>query len=63
MAGSLVLIQETTVSSGVSAVTLTGITSDFNVYKVIANNVQIDPDSQPVKKRFTVSGSAVTSSS
>jgi hypothetical protein len=63
MAGSLVLIQETTVSSGVSAVTLTGITSDFNVYKVIANNVQIDTDSQPVKKRFTVSGSAVTSSS
>jgi hypothetical protein len=63
MAGSLVLIQETTVSSGVSAVTLTGITSDFNVYKVMANNVQIDTDVQPVKKRFTVSGSAVTSSS
>ena len=32
MAGSLVLIQETTVSSPVSSVSLTGIDSTFDVY-------------------------------
>jgi len=39
MSGSLVLIQETTVSSAVSSVTLTGIDSTYDVYKVVLDNV------------------------
>ena len=74
MSSSLVLLDEFTVSSGVSAVTLGAgsngsssfnysMDSTYDVYKVVTINVQIDTDVQPVKKRFTVSGSAVTSSS
>ena len=39
MAGSLILIQETTVSSAVSSVALTGIDSTYDVYKVVLKNV------------------------
>jgi len=39
MAGSLVLINETTVTSAVASVALSGIDSTFNVYKVVLNNV------------------------
>ena len=56
MAGALVLIQETIVTSGVSAVTLTGISSSFNVYKVVFNNVVPDTDAQTLKLRVTTSG-------
>ena len=35
MAGSLVLIQETIVSSGISSVSLTGIDTSFDVYKLV----------------------------
>ena len=35
MAGSLIKIAETTVSSAVASVTLTGIDSTYDVYKVI----------------------------
>ena len=38
MAGSLILIQETTVSTSVASVSLTGIDSTFNVYKVVYDN-------------------------
>tara|TARA_R100001163_G_C5042874_1_gene180691 strand:+ start:895 stop:1410 length:516 start_codon:yes stop_codon:yes gene_type:complete len=56
MPGSLVLIQETIVSSAVSAVTLTGISSSFNVYKVVFNSVVPSTDSQVLKLRVTTSG-------
>ena len=56
MSGSLVLIQETVVSSAVSAVTLTGISSSFNVYQVIFNNVAPETDAQVLKLRVTTSG-------
>ena len=62
MPGSLVLIQETTVSSGVSSVSLTGIDSTYDVYKVVYNNVQPATDAQKIQIRFTVSGSPDTSS-
>ena len=39
MSGSLVLINETTISSAVASVALSGIDSTFNVYKVVLNNV------------------------
>ena len=50
MPGSLVLIEETTVSSAVSSVTLGGANWDtsYNVYKVVVNNVVTDTDGQPL---------------
>jgi len=62
MAGSLVLIQETTVSSATASVTLTGIDSTFDVYKVVYDNVQCDTDAQNFRIRVTKSGSADTTS-
>ena len=56
MAGSLVLIQETTVSSAVASVTLTGIDSTYDVYKVVFNNVLPDTDTQTLSARPTISG-------
>ena len=61
MAGSLIKITETTVSSGVSSVTLTGIDSTYDVYMVAYNNYTSDTNVS-VRLRFTVSGSADTSS-
>ena len=62
MAGSLILIQETTVSSATASVTLTGIDSTFDVYKVVYDNVQCDTDAQNFRIRVTKSGSADTTS-
>ena len=62
MAGSLVLIQETTVSSATASVSLVGIDSTFDVYKVVYNNVQCDTDAQNFRIRVTKSGSADTTS-
>jgi len=62
MAGSLILIQETTVSSATATVTLTGIDSTFDVYKVVYDNVQCDTDAQNFRIRVTKSGSADTTS-
>ena len=62
MAGSLVLIQETTVSSAVSSVSLVGIDSTFDVYKVVYRNVFMSSSGAQNRIRFTVSGSADTSS-
>jgi hypothetical protein len=56
MAGSLIKIAETTVSSATASVTLTGIDSTYDVYMVRLNNVQGDTDSVSFKERFTVSG-------
>jgi len=62
MAGSLVLIDSEIVTSGVSAVPLTGIDSTYDVYKVVVSNLECDTDVEDVFLRFTVSGSADDSS-
>ena len=62
MAGSLVKIAETTVTSAVASVTLTGIDSTYDVYMVQLNNVTTVNDGPTVQVRFTVSGTADTSS-
>jgi len=55
MAGSLIKIAETTVSSAVSSVTLTGIDSTYDVYMVTVSNLQCDTDTEDVKCRVTES--------
>ena len=62
MAGSLVKIDEEIVTSAVSSVTLTGIDSRFEVYKVVLSDVQGTSDSVSFKERFTVSGTAQSTS-
>jgi hypothetical protein len=57
MAGSLVLIQETTVSSPVSSVSLVGINSTFDVYKVTFSNIFASADDD-MQIRVTTSGTA-----
>ena len=63
MAGSLVLIEETTVSSAVSSVTLGGTNwdSSYDVYKVIVTNL-VASASNTIDIQFLVSNSADTSS-
>ena len=58
--GSLIKIAETTVSSAVSSVTLTGIDSTYDVYMVAYNNMQNDTDAQYFRIRVTKSGTADT---
>ena len=63
MAGSLVLIQETTISSSTATVSLVGIDSTFDVYKVVFNNVTFTTTSNTgFRARVTVSGTADTTS-
>ncbi len=62
MAGSLIKIAETTVSSAVASVTLTGIDSTYDVYKVILSKVSVDTDNSHLRFRVTVSGSPDTTS-
>ena len=62
MPGSLIKIAETTVSSAVASVTLTGIDSTFDVYMVRFNNVAPETDATNLRVRFTVSGTADSSS-
>ena len=57
MSGSLVKIQETTVSSGVNSVTLTGIDSNFDVYMVKINGLSPDT-AENLECRVTESGTA-----
>tara|TARA_Y100001937_G_C7054292_1_gene300657 strand:+ start:474 stop:998 length:525 start_codon:yes stop_codon:yes gene_type:complete len=57
MSGSLILIQETIVSSAVSSVTLTGIDSTYDVYKVVFDNVFASADDD-MQIRVTTSGTA-----
>ena len=61
MAGSLIKISETTVSSAVASITLTGIDTTYNVYVVQYSKVFMDTDGAKNRIRFTVSGSADTS--
>jgi len=58
MAGSLVLIDSETVSSGVPSVSLTGVDSTYDVYMVIVSNLQCDTDVEDVKCRVTEGGTA-----
>jgi hypothetical protein len=60
MSGSLIKISETTVSSDVGSVTLTGIDSTYDVYMVTYNNVQNASDNTNLSLRFTESGTANT---
>jgi hypothetical protein len=59
---SLIKIAETTVSSDTASVTLSGIDSTFDVYKLVANNVTPSVDTNEIRMRFTVSGTAQTTS-
>ena len=61
MAGSLIKIDEEIVTSAVASVTLTGISSNFDVYMVSVAGLESDTDSVDVNLRFTVSGTADTS--
>ena len=62
MAGSLILIQETTLSTPTATVVLTGIDSTFDVYKVSVSNVQPVTDNKNLQLRVTKSGTAQSDS-
>ena len=62
MAGSLIKIAETTVSSAVASVTLTGIDSTYDVYVFQYNNVESATVNKYMSLRFTESGTANTTS-
>tara|TARA_R100001463_G_scaffold22956_2_gene55036 strand:+ start:1179 stop:1706 length:528 start_codon:yes stop_codon:yes gene_type:complete len=64
MAGSLIKLEEVTVSSATANVTLGDDKWDtsYDVYMVKYNNVQPDTDAQNLNVRFTVSGTPDTSS-
>jgi len=59
--GSLIKIAETTVSSAVASVTLTGIDSTYDVYMVTMNNLKVSADDVPIM-RVTKSGTAQSDS-
>ncbi len=60
MAGNLIKIDEVDVTSGVSSVTLGGTNWDnsYDVYQVVANNVQCDTDTKTLTFRFLDSSNA-----
>ena len=62
MAGSLVLIQETTLTTPTASVVLTGIDSTYNVYMVKISNVQPVTDNKNIQMRVTKSGTAQSDS-
>ena len=62
MAGSLIKIDEEIVTSAVGSVTLTGIDSTYNVYKLIINGLEADTNQSAVKIRVTKSGTADSTS-
>ena len=62
MPGSLVLVQETTVSGTPSTVQLLGIDSTYDVYVVKYNNVRPTTDDKDLFCRVTVGGTADSSS-
>ena len=61
MSGSLVLLQETTITSPTASVTLTGISDSFNVYQVIINDC-VGENETNFNMRVTTSGTAQTDS-
>jgi len=58
MAGSLIKIAETTVSSAVASVTLTGIDSTYDVYMVRLSDVIPATDDKNMQVQVTVGGTA-----
>lgn len=60
MAGSLIKIAETTLSSPTASAVLTGIDSTFDVYKFVISNVQPATDNKNMIFHITKSGSADT---
>ena len=62
MSGSLVKIQETTVTSAVASVSLLGIDSTYDVYMVRFSNLQPATDTANFRARLTTSGTPDTSS-
>lgn len=60
MAGSLIKIDEVNVTSGVSSVTLGGTDwdSSYDVYMVVANNIECDTDTKTLTFRFLDSSNA-----
>lgn len=63
MSGSLVLIDEEVVSSAVASVSLTGINSDYDVYKIQFFNVAPSSDNTNLSLRVEESGTANTTTS
>ena len=57
MSGSLKLIDEEVVSSNTATVSLTGINSTYDVYKVVISGVKVSSD-DAISIRVTKSGSA-----
>lgn len=55
MSGSLIKIDEEVLSGTVSSVTLLGIDTTYEVYKVVISNAQVTTDESDVKIRFTES--------
>ena len=62
MAGSLIKIDEEIVSSAVASVTLTGIDSTYDVYKLVVNNVHPSSADSNLGIRVTEGGTANTTS-
>ena len=61
MAGSLIKIDEEIVSSATNSVSLTGIDSTYDVYKVVYNNLKVDGDGTvKIRIRFEESGTPNT---
>jgi|TARA_R100000479_G_C6305304_1_gene171875 hypothetical protein len=58
MPGSLVKIAESTVSSAVSSLTITGMDSTYDVYKIIYENMQGSVNDKYPQFRLTESGTA-----
>ena len=62
MAGSLIKIDEEIVSSAVASVTITGMDSTYDVYKIIYKNMQGSVNDKYPQFRLTESGTANTTS-
>ena len=62
MAGSVIEIQKVTVSSAVSGVTLTGIDTTYDVYKLVINNLTPSTINADVYLQVTEGGSVSTDS-
>ena len=62
MAGALIKIAETTVSSDVASLSLTGIDTTYDVYLVTVVGAKIGTDVHQIRDKLTKSGSATTSS-
>ena len=62
MAGALIKIAETTVSSDVASLSLTGIDTTYDVYLVTVVGAKIGTDIHQIRHKLTKSGSATTSS-